>query len=1013
MALEIDDSLYSRQRYVLGDKAMLRMVNCNVLVVGLGGLGVEIAKNVVLAGIKTLAVYDPQPASLLDLASQFFLTEEDVKLGRGRAEASLPKLRELNPYVSVDLCTHPISCDSDIGFLEGFQCVIMTDASLSLQVRIDEFCRSHQPPIAFISCGVRGVSSFVFCDFGPCFTVVDHNGEDGVEAFVGNISVSTPGIVTCLENHLHGLETGDVVCFKEVVGMEDINGTHHTVKVLSSSQFSIGDTSGFREYKHGGRACQVKVPKQVQFASLADQLKNPSYATVDFSKLDAPVQIHMAFLALDSFVAQCNRLPRPRDEEDAAMLVKLATVVNESCHLVQKLDVDFLQSFSFVAQGCLSPLTSVVGGIVAQEGIIALTGKFSPLQQWLLLDASEVLKGQGGSSVQSFQQRGDRYDSLRICLGDSVLSKLADLKLFMVGCGAIGCEMLKNYALMGVGRRPSGQLTITDNDLIEKSNLNRQFLFRNHHIQQPKSVVAAKSVSEINPDLHINALEQKVFPGTEQKIFNDTFFQAQDIVVNALDNVEARRYMDGRCVSNQRPLLESGTLGAKGHVQVIIPHLTESYTSQADPPERDVPYCTLKSFPASIEHTIQWARDKFENLFAQKPTLYLKFWETYKSPENVLEEMKRHSTPDGVVRVVKLLKNRPVDFAGCVTVARVKFEKYFNRKAQDLLSAFPLDTKMKDGSLFWQSPKRPPTPLLFDAQNPMHLSFVTSFARLYADIWNVHYSERDLTAEVIRALVAAVQVPAFKSTTKRIETDEKVKKPESREVSHDDLEVCLSDLEGIIRSQVHIRQPEVLKMSSVSFEKDNDINGHIDFVTSTSNLRAAMYSIESADRFKTKLIAGRIVPAIATTTATIAGLVSIELIKLVIQLPLECFKNAFLNLAIPSLVFSEPAAAAKTTIDGKLSFTLWDRWEVKGNPSFQLQDFLTQVKTTYGCEPSMVVYGVRMIYVPMMPGHKKRLPQSMVSLLKPGQEKSYVDLTVAYGTENGDVPGPPIRYFFK
>lgn len=50
---------------------------------------------------------------------------------------------------------------------------------------------------------------------------------------------------------------------------------------------------------------------------------------------------------------------------------------------VQKLDVDFLRSFSFVAQGCLSPLTSVVGGIVAQEGIIALTGKFSPLQQWV------------------------------------------------------------------------------------------------------------------------------------------------------------------------------------------------------------------------------------------------------------------------------------------------------------------------------------------------------------------------------------------------------------------------------------------------------------------------------------------------------------------------------------------------------------------------------------------------------------------------------------------------------
>ena len=62
-----------------------------------------------------------------------------------------------------------------------------------------------------------------------------------------------------------------------------------------------------------------------------------------------------------------------------------------------------------------------------------------------------------------------------------------------------------------------------------------------------------------------------------------------------------------RCVTNQRPLLESGTMGAKGHVQVIVPHMTESYTSQQDPVDHDVPYCTLKSFPAQIEHTIQWA----------------------------------------------------------------------------------------------------------------------------------------------------------------------------------------------------------------------------------------------------------------------------------------------------------------------------------------------------------------------------------------------------------------------
>ena len=57
------------------------------------------------------------------------------------------------------------------------------------------------------------------------------------------------------------------------------------------------------------------------------------------------------------------------------------------------------------------------------------------------------------------------------------------------------------------------------------------------------------------------------------------------MVVNALDNVAARLYVDSRCVANQRPLLESGTLGTKGHVQVILPFLTESYGSRRDPPE--------------------------------------------------------------------------------------------------------------------------------------------------------------------------------------------------------------------------------------------------------------------------------------------------------------------------------------------------------------------------------------------------------------------------------------------
>lgn len=98
---EIDESLYSRQLYVLGHEAMKRMGASNVLVVGLKGLGVEIAKNIALAGVKSLTLYDPAPIALPDLSSQFFLTPDDV--GKPRDQVTTPRVAELNAYTPVDI----------------------------------------------------------------------------------------------------------------------------------------------------------------------------------------------------------------------------------------------------------------------------------------------------------------------------------------------------------------------------------------------------------------------------------------------------------------------------------------------------------------------------------------------------------------------------------------------------------------------------------------------------------------------------------------------------------------------------------------------------------------------------------------------------------------------------------------------------------------------------------------------------------------------------------------------
>ncbi|CAN0263383.1 unnamed protein product, partial [Ectocarpus fasciculatus] len=100
---------------------------------------------------------------------------------------------------------------------------------------------------------------------------------------------------------------------------------------------------------------------------------------------------------------------------------------------------------------------------------------------------------------------------------------LGKQKLFLVGAGAIGCEMLKNWAMMGVGCDGDGQVHVTDMDNIEKSNLSRQFLFRESDIGRAKSLTAAGAVRAMNPSLNIKPYEAKCAQETEE-LFSDDFY---------------------------------------------------------------------------------------------------------------------------------------------------------------------------------------------------------------------------------------------------------------------------------------------------------------------------------------------------------------------------------------------------------------------------------------------------------------------------------------------------------
>lgn len=216
------------------------------------------------------------------------------------------------------------------------------------------------------------------------------------------------------------------------------------------------------------------------------------------------------------------------------------------------------------------------------------------------------------------------------------------------------------------------------------------------------------------------------------------------------------------------------------------------------------------------------------------------------------------------------------------------------------------------------------------------------------------------------------------------------------------------------------------KMYPINFEKDDNTNFHMDFIVAASNLRAENSNIPPADRHKSKLIAGKIIPAIATTTAAIVGLVCLELYKVVQgHQQLESYKNSFMNLALPFFSLSEPLAPPRHQYYNQ-EWTLWDRFEVRGlqpnGEEMTLRQFLDYFKKEHKLEITMLSQGISMLYSFFMPATKlrERLDQPMTEIVshmskrKLGHHLRALILELCCNDESGeDVEVPYVQYTFR
>ena len=169
-------------------------------------------------------------------------------------------------------------------------------------------------------------------------------------------------------------------------------------------------------------------------------------------------------------------------------------------------------------------------------------------------------------------------------------------------------------------------------------------------------------------------------------------------------------------------------------------------------------------------------------------------------------------------------------------------------------------------------------------------------------------------------------------------------------------------------------------------------------------LRALNYNLIPYDWITCKIKAGKIIPALSTTTSCISALQTLELLKLIKDLEINYFRNTFLNLAIPFMQTSEPGSVVNKKICGNLVSNVWDFWEVFINEKKEGENcvkfLFDKLKKKYNIFPKDIFLGKKPVYLSMVnKGNKNAENQKLTDLLGfngENREKDYLDVIITF-----------------
>ena len=420
-----------------------------------------------------------------------------------------------------------------------------------------------------------------------------------------------------------------------------------------------------------------------------------------FSKRSKQEEIYTAkfysMYCIEQFEEKFKRLPNRNDItiiEEMIQNIKEKNPLNfpfslENIH-------DFVMKASIQSSIVFSPVITHIGGLVSQEALKTITKVHVPLSQWYFADHTDVLDAIPGFPFEEIEYSPNIHVIERV-LGSKYFQGLRNQHIVLVGCGALGCELIKIFSLLGVKK-----VSVIDPDRISSSNTTRQFLFKENHVSMFKAEVAAEIIKQHNSDIVIDVYTLAISDSTLRKSFPDAFWNTVDVIYSAVDSFRARNFLSFLSRWFNIPMLNSGTTGFKCSASVHIPSITAPFSAEdTEGIERQKQLCTGRKYPYKAWHCIFSASGEFTNYI-----------------DSYSNKIKRNYIPDdGLGSIYKNLSENCSD-ENFSLLADAILKEIFISKMESLIEENPKDSIDKHGNLFWEDETRVyPNILDFDDEN--------------------------------------------------------------------------------------------------------------------------------------------------------------------------------------------------------------------------------------------------------------------------------------------------------